>query len=64
MDRRALLTKTLLAVGVVAATSSAALALPVAPARDAIAPEGPVENVWWRRWHWRRRHWRRRWRRW
>ncbi|MGA9602302.1 MAG: hypothetical protein WBS22_18985 [Methylocystis sp.] len=63
MDRRAFITKTLLAAGVFAATSSAALALPMAPARDAVVPEGPVENVWWRRWHWRRWHWRR-WRRW
>jgi len=58
MDRRAFLTKTLLAAGALAATGGAALALPSTTARDAIAPEGPVENVWWRRWHWRR------WRRW
>jgi hypothetical protein len=64
MDRRAFITKTLLAAGVIAATSSAALALPMAPEREAIAPEGPVENVWWRRWGWRRWGWRRRWRRW
>ena len=41
MDRRSFLTTTLLAAGVIAATSSAALALPAPAARDAIAPEGP-----------------------
>lgn len=65
MDRRGFLTKILLSAGVIAATGGTALALPLASPREAIAPEGPVENVWWRHWHWRRRwHWHRRWRRW
>jgi hypothetical protein len=63
MDRRAFLTKTLLSGAIIAAMGGTALALPSVAPRDAIAPEGPVETVWWRRWHWRRWHWRR-WRRW
>ncbi len=60
MDRRAFLAKTLLSAGILAATASTALALPSMAPRDAIAPEGPIETVWWRRrWGWRRRHWRR-----
>ncbi|ARN81368.1 hypothetical protein [Methylocystis bryophila] len=60
MDRRAFLTKILLSAGAIAATGGTALALPVTSPREAIAPEGPVENVWWRRrWH---RRWHRRWR--
>jgi hypothetical protein len=58
MDRRAFLTKTLLSAGMIAATGSAALALPSVARREAIAPQGPVKSVWRRRWHWRR------WRRW
>jgi len=45
MDRRALSTGTVLGVDAIAATSGASLALPRAPARDAIAPEAPVGNV-------------------
>jgi len=60
MDRPAFLTKTLLAAGMIAATGGTALALPSVAPRDAVALEGPVENVWWR---WRRRYWRRHWRR-
>jgi len=63
MDRRAFVTKAVLAVAAIAATSGAALALPSVAPRDTVATEGPVENVWWRRWHCRRWHWRR-WRRW
>jgi hypothetical protein len=45
MNRRAFLTKTLLSAGVVAATSSAALALPSMASRDKIAPTPPVKKA-------------------
>jgi hypothetical protein len=53
MDRRAFLTKTLLSAGVIAATGSAAFALPSVAPRDAVARAKPVEKVR-RRYCWRR----------
>ncbi|MGA9602303.1 MAG: hypothetical protein WBS22_18990 [Methylocystis sp.] len=45
MNRRALLTKALLSAGAIAATSSAALALPSVAPRNAVAPAQPVKKA-------------------
>ncbi len=67
MDRRAFITRTLAAAGLIAASAGAAQALPALAPHDAIAPEGEVEKAWWYRrtywrrpYYWRRRYWRRR----
>lgn len=64
MDRRGFLTATVLSLAFLAASSAAEAAPAIAP-RDAIAPAGGAEDVWWyrrrwRRWGWRRPYWRRR----
>lgn len=55
MDRRAFLTRVLLAAGALAATATVADAMPAIARREALTGHDRVENTWWYRGGHRRR---------